>query len=116
MSGGVIQNENDATATSLTLTSDVSMGFASEPTPVGANAYVRIALNGERYLPHVFRDGLYRAADPALGRVKHHSENQIAIRGAEIEGYLRRSFLLRMRGEISGQVNLIAASEIKIVR
>jgi hypothetical protein len=31
----------------------------------------------------------------------------------EIAGYLQKGFLLRMRGEISGQVNLIAASAIK---
>lgn len=76
-----------------------------------ALTFERIAVD-ERYIPHRFRDGLYRMADPALGRTKHHSANQIAIRADEIEGYLRRGFLLRMRGEVSGQVNLIVASEI----
>lgn len=80
-----------------------------------ASTFARIALDGERYVPHSFRDGLYRVADPALGRVKHHAKNQISIRDDEIEGYLRRGFLLRMRGEVSGQVNLIAASEITMV-
>jgi hypothetical protein len=56
---------------------------------------------------------MYRVADPALGRTKHHAANQIAVTAAEIGDYLNRGFLLRMRGEISGQVNLIAASEIK---
>ncbi|GLS57238.1 hypothetical protein GCM10007886_54240 [Methylobacterium gregans] len=51
-------------------------------------------------------------ADPALGRVKHHAANQIAARDDEIAAYLQRGFLLRMRGELSGQVNLIAAGEI----
>ncbi|ODT21118.1 MAG: hypothetical protein ABS35_18275 [Kaistia sp. SCN 65-12] len=87
---------------------------APEPEQSRARTFERISLDGERYVPHSFRDGLYRVADPALGRVKHHAENQIAIRGDEIEDYLRRGFLLRMRGEISGQVNLIAASEITI--
>jgi hypothetical protein len=58
---------------------------------------------------------MYRVADPALGRTKHHAANQIAITAEEIGGYLQKGFLLRMRGEISGQVNLIAASEIKLV-
>jgi hypothetical protein len=75
--------------------------------------FERIAVDGERYVPHRFRDGLYRVADPALGRTKHHAANQIAIEADEIDGYLKRGFLLRMRGETSGQVNLIAATEIK---
>ncbi|RVG79150.1 hypothetical protein CN177_24340 [Sinorhizobium meliloti] len=72
-----------------------------------------MAADGERYVPHRFRDGKYRVADPALGRKKHHASNQIAITADEIGSYLRRGFLLRMRGEISGQVNLISASEIE---
>ncbi|WP_244476010.1 hypothetical protein [Methylobacterium sp. Leaf93] len=51
-------------------------------------------------------------ADPAHGRVKHHAANQIAVRDDEISAYLQRGFLLRMRGERKGQVNLIAAAEI----
>jgi len=58
---------------------------------------------------------MYRIADPALGRTKHHATNQIAITAEEVAGYLSKGFLLRMRGEISGQVNLIAASEIKAI-
>jgi hypothetical protein len=88
----------------------------SQPAALSASGpelmFERIAADGERYLPHGFRHGLYRVADPALGRVKHHSANQIAIQADEIEGYLRRGFLLWMRGEVSGQVNLIVASEI----
>ncbi len=75
--------------------------------------FVRVTADGERYVPHRFRDGLFRVADPALGPIKHHAHNQIAVREEEIADYLRRGFLLRMRGEISGQVNLIAASEIR---
>jgi hypothetical protein len=58
---------------------------------------------------------MYRVADPALGRTKHHAANQIAITVEEIASYLQKGFLLRMRGEISGQANLIAASEIRAV-
>jgi hypothetical protein len=52
-------------------------------------------------------------ANPALGQVKHHAANQIAVRADQIEEYLQRGFLLRMRGEVSGQVNLISPAEIK---
>lgn len=58
---------------------------------------------------------MYRVADPALGRTKHHSANQIAVTAEDIGDYLQRGFLLRMRGEISGHVNLIAASKINAI-
>lgn len=54
-------------------------------------------------------------ADPSLGRIKHHSANQLAVEVNEILGYLEKGYSLRMRGETSKQVNLIAASEIVIV-
>jgi hypothetical protein len=73
---------------------------------------VRVAPDGERFWPHRFADGLYRVADPSLGGVKHHAANQIGVTEAEIADYLRRGYLLRMRGEASNQVNLIAATEI----
>lgn len=92
---------------------DVPSGELQSQTRDGEHRIVRFAEDGERYIPHRFRDGFYRMADPALGRVKHHAANQIAVRGYEIEGYLQKGFLLRMRGEVSGQVNLISASEIK---
>jgi hypothetical protein len=50
-----------------------------------------------------------------LGRTKHHSANQIAITAEQIGDYLSRGFLLRMRGEVNGQVNLIAASKINAI-
>lgn len=78
-------------------------------------SFIRIAPDGERFWPHLFADGLFRVADPALGRVKHHAANQISITFDEIADYLRRGFLLRMRGEHNKQVNLIAASEITAV-
>jgi hypothetical protein len=75
--------------------------------------FERIAPDGERFTPHCYRDGLYRVADPAHGSKKHHATRQIPVRGEEIAGYLDKHFALRMRGEISGQVNLIAASKIR---
>ncbi|BBC01965.1 hypothetical protein M2192_003823 [Bradyrhizobium elkanii USDA 61] len=55
-------------------------------------------------------------ANPALGRRKHHSANQLSVELTEIVGYLELGYLLRMRGETTKQVNLIAASEIRIIR
>jgi Glu-tRNA(Gln) amidotransferase subunit E-like FAD-binding protein len=48
-----------------------------------------------------------------ISRLKHHAANQIAVRADEIAEYLRKGYLLRMRGEVSGQVNLISPAEIK---
>lgn len=76
-------------------------------------SFERIAADGERYLAHCFRDGLYRMADPALGRTKHHTENQLAVTFEEIGEYLQRGYLLRMRGDESKQVNLISPTEIR---
>jgi hypothetical protein len=104
---------DDATAVSLETAINVLPDeFQSQGRDVGFRI-VRVAEDGERYLPHRFRDGLYRVADPALGRTKHHAGNQIAVRADEIEEYLRKGFLLRMRGEVSEQVNLISPAEIK---
>jgi hypothetical protein len=74
--------------------------------------FERIGRDGERFVPHRFSDGFYRVADPALGSVRHHAANQIKVTAEEIRGYLEKGFLLRMRGDRGGQVNLIAASEI----
>src|SRR4051812_25256005 len=100
----------DADAVNQSLSAEAHQG-----SPSGAHKFVRIAQDGERYLPHRFRDGFYRVANPALGRTKHHAINQIAIREDEIETFLARGFLLRMRGEVSGQVNLISASDIEVL-
>jgi hypothetical protein len=77
--------------------------------------FERIAADAERHVAHCFRDGLYRMANPSLGRTKHHAENQLAVTFEEISGYLRKGYLLRMRGEHSKQVNLISPSEIKTI-
>jgi hypothetical protein len=84
--------------------------------PVGRpRGFERIGTDGERYLAHCFKDGLYRMADPALGRTKHHAKNQRPVTFEEIGEYLRKGYLLRMRGDVNKQVNLISPSEIKIL-
>lgn len=99
------------------VTARPNTGEQSDALPLESDLeadFERVAADGERFVPHRFRDGFYRVADPALGRTKHHAHNQIAIRRGQIETYLSRGFLLRMRGEISGQVNLISPEEISI--
>lgn len=72
-----------------------------------------IAPDGEIFSPHRYPNGLYRVADPALGDVKHHAKNQLSVREDQIESYLQQGFLLRMKGDVAGKVNLIPPSEIK---
>jgi hypothetical protein len=72
-----------------------------------------IAPDGEIFSPHRYPNGLYRVADPALGDVKHHAKNQLSVREDQIESYLQQGFLLRMKGDVGGKVNLIPSSEIK---
>jgi len=69
----------------------------------------------ELFLPHRYRDGSYRVADPRFGRTKHHAKNQIAVATeSELLDLLSRGFHLRMRGTVSGQINLIKSSEIEL--
>jgi hypothetical protein len=75
----------------------------------------RIGPDGEIFTPHRYPNGLYRVADPALGDVKHHAKNQLSIRDDQIEDYLQRGFSLRMKGDVTGKVNLIPPSEISRV-
>jgi hypothetical protein len=72
-----------------------------------------IAVDGEIFTPHRYPNGLFRVADPALGDVKHHAKNQLSVREDQIEGYLQKGFLLRMKGDVAGKVVLIAPDDIK---
>ncbi len=75
----------------------------------------RIGPDGEIFTPHRYPNGLFRVADPALGDVKHHAKHQLSVREDQIESYLQRGFLLRMKGDIGDKVHLISPSEIKRV-
>jgi hypothetical protein len=117
--GGVEPAHSTPTAESQNLTSEgdpiAAQGGSGELPAAASPKFERISADGERYAAHRFRDGLYRMANPALGRVKHHSANQLSVDIHEIVGYLEKGYLLRMRGETSGQLNLIAASEIIVI-
>jgi hypothetical protein len=111
--GGVERSYNDVTANLDDLTKNASDNDVAHKR--GREfIFERTDRDGERYTPHRFRDGLYRVADPSLGQTKHHASNQIAISFDQIGSYLERGFLLRMKGDRSGQVNLIVASEIVV--
>lgn len=119
MGGGVEPAHSISTAGSQNRTSEKSPiatpGALGELPVAASSKFERISADGERYVAHRFRDGFYRMANPALGRVKHHAANQLSVDINEIAGYLEKGYLLRMRGETSGQVNLIAASEIIVI-
>jgi hypothetical protein len=119
MGGGVEPAHSIPTAGSQHPTSENSpiaaQGTLSELPVAASPKFERISADSERYVAHCFRDGLYRTANPVLGRVKHHSANQLSVEINEIAGYIEKGYLLRMRGETSGQVNLIAASEIIVI-
>jgi hypothetical protein len=58
---------------------------------------------GELFVPHRYKDGRFRVADPSLGETKHHSKNQIAVPSMpELIKYVQRGFHVRMRGADSG--------------
>ena len=69
----------------------------------------------ERYLPDPDARGLFELADPKLGKDKHHKKNAIFASSESAALHLVRSygFSLRMRGYLTGQRNLISASEIR---
>lgn len=119
MGGGVEAARSISTALSHNRAPEhnsiASQGALRRIPVAGSPKFERTSADGERYVAHRFRDGFYRMADPALGRVKHHSANQLLVEINEIAGYLEKGYPLRMRGETSGQVNLIAASEIIVI-
>lgn len=59
------------------------------------------------YRDATFAEERAPVTDAAPGKVKHHAANQITMREDMVGAYLERGFLLRMRGERDGQVNLI---------
>lgn len=69
--------------------------------------------SGEIFLPHRFPDGYFRVADPKLGNTKHHAANQISVTTTkELAAAVSKGFHVRMRGQTTGQVNLVRPEEI----
>lgn len=70
-------------------------------------------VTGELFVPHRFKDGNFRMADPTKGKVKHHAKHQIAVgTETELRSLARDGFHLRMRGVLSGTINLISPAQI----
>ena len=78
---------------------------------------VRRLENGrlEHYFPDRHANGMYELADPARGSDKHHQKNAIFVADVGMAIHLVRQygFAIRMRGNVTGQRNLISADEIQ---
>ena len=69
----------------------------------------------EHYFPDANSEGMYVLADPALGSDKHHKQNAVLTTSAATALHLVRTygFSIRMRGNLTGQWNLIRREEIQ---
>ena len=69
----------------------------------------------EIYTPSRDADGLFELGDPRRGKEMHHKKNAIFVQTLDIALHLVREyeFSLRMKGDITGQRNLISAREIQ---
>jgi hypothetical protein len=69
----------------------------------------------ERYLPDSSAEGFFELGDPLVGGEKHHQKNAVFTKTIEAAVHLIRAhgFSLRMRGNLTGQRNLISAQEIE---
>jgi hypothetical protein len=69
----------------------------------------------ERYWPDPDDRGLFELGDPKVGDKKHHKPNAIFVENELAAVRLVRAygFSLRMKGELTGQRNLISADRIK---
>lgn len=77
---------------------------------------LRIRDNGEIYLLERGQSGGFEFGDPALGQVKHHSENVVVkMTLAEAITSIRDGLHPRMKGQISGQWNMIAPANVQIL-
>ena len=69
----------------------------------------------DTYFPDANKDGMYVLADPSYGSEMHHEKNAIRVRSIALAMHLVREhgFSIRMRGNVTRQWNLIAASKIE---
>ena len=68
----------------------------------------------ERYWPDADARGLFELGDPEIEKA-HHKENAIFVENeaAAVRLVRKYGFSLRMRGDVTGQRNLISAAKIK---
>lgn len=69
----------------------------------------------ETYIPSPDARQLFELGDPKRGKQNHHKKNAIFVETIEMAEYLVREhrFSLRMKGDLTGQRNLISADEIE---
>ena len=68
----------------------------------------------EVYRAEPNEDGFYVLGDPAHGDVKHHREHSVLTLDRDTAARLvSLGFHLRMKGELTGQVNLISPQSIE---
>ncbi|MFT8723410.1 MAG: hypothetical protein ABF759_12690 [Acetobacter malorum] len=68
----------------------------------------------EIYRPEPNEEGFYVLGDPTHGNVKHHREHAVyTFDRSTAERLVELGFHLRMKGELTGQVNLISPSSIE---
>lgn len=69
----------------------------------------------EYHFPDANSDGHYELVDPALGREMHQKKKAVYTNGITAALHLVRTygFSIRMRGNLTGQRNLIRAEEIQ---
>lgn len=68
----------------------------------------------EIYRPEPNEEGFYVLGDPTHGKVKHHREHAIYTFDRDTaERLVDLGFHLRMKGDLTGQVNLISPSSIE---
>ena len=72
----------------------------------------------EHFFPDADANGMYELGDPARGDEKHHKKNAIFVTSIEMALHLVREydFSIRMRGNVTGQRNLISAQKIECLR
>lgn len=69
----------------------------------------------EHYFPDADGNGMYELGDPSIGIESHHKKNAIFVHSIEMALHLvrTRGFSIRMRGDVTGQRNLISAAQIE---
>ncbi|WP_298466673.1 hypothetical protein [uncultured Erythrobacter sp.] len=72
----------------------------------------------EIYTPAPDASNLLELGDPKRGSEMHHKKNAVFVGTLEMASYLIREygFSLRMKGDLTGQRNLISAHEIEGVK
>ncbi|MEP3051668.1 MAG: hypothetical protein ABJP48_01635 [Erythrobacter sp.] len=72
----------------------------------------------ETYTPSPDGGGMFELGDPKRGSEKHHKKSAVFVETVDMAAHLVREygFSLRMKGDLTGQRNLISASEIEGVK